>query len=466
MAEPTERTPVWVVDDDASLRWVVQKALELAGFAVRAFASAEECAAALAAARPAALVTDVRMKGRDGIALLAEVRTLADPPPVIVMTAHSDFDSAVTAYAAGAFEYLPKPFDLDELTALVERAVAARRASAAAPTAGAPGATLLGEAPAMQEVFRAVGRLSRASMTVLITGESGTGKELVARALHQHSPRATKPFVALNTAAIPGELLESELFGHERGSFTGATHRRAGRFEQAEGGTLFLDEIGDMPLALQTRLLRVLAEGEYYRIGGAEPTRTDVRVIAATHQDLDALVRDGRFREDLFHRLNVVRIRMPALRERASDVPALAEHFLKEAAAEMGLEEKRLGKKVLAALKHHPWPGNVRELKNLCRRMTALAPGRELHERDLPPEFVARRPGSARNPAASGWTDALKAWVRRELAADEREVGVRAQAQFEQALIEVALEHTQGKKAEAAEKLGWGRNTLARKLKP
>jgi two-component system nitrogen regulation response regulator GlnG len=454
---------VWVVDDDSSLRWVVAKALELAGHQVRAFSSAEECADALSEARPAVLVTDVRMKGEDGIALLARVRTQEAPPPVIVMTAHSDFGSAVTAYEAGAFEYLAKPFDLDELTTLVARAIdaSARPTGREGEAARPQPATLLGEAPAMQEVFRAVGRLSRAVMPVLITGESGTGKELVARALHRHSPRASGPFVAINTAAIPAELLESELFGHERGAFTGAHARRPGRFEQAERGTLFLDEIGDMPLALQTRLLRVLAEGEYFRVGGAEPTRADVRVIAATHQDLEAAVAAGRFREDLYHRINVVRLHMPALRERKQDIAALAAHFLKEAAAEMGVEEKRFSKDALAKLAKHAWPGNVRELKNLCRRLTALAPGRDLAAADLPAEL---KKGSSANTTAGDWRVQLKDWARAELAADHPEVGVRAAAQLEQALIEVALEHTQGRKAEAAELLGWGRNTLTRKL--
>ncbi len=464
---------VWVVDDDSSLRWVVAKALELAGHRMRAFASAEECAAALESARPAVLVTDVKMKGEDGIALLARVRALdaakgiEAPLPVIVMTAHSDFDSAVTAYEAGAFEYLAKPFDLDELTSLVARAIDASSRptgrETAAPSKEKVSPTLLGDAPAMQEVFRAVGRLSRAVMPVLITGESGTGKELVARALHRHSPRANGPFVAINTAAIPAELLESELFGHERGAFTGAHARRPGRFEQAEHGTLFLDEIGDMPLALQTRLLRVLAEGEYFRVGGAEPTRADVRVIAATHQDLGLQVADGRFREDLYHRINVVRLHMPALRERKQDIAALAAHFLKEAAAEMGVEEKRFSKEALAKLTKHPFPGNVRELKNLCRRLTALAPGRDLTAADLPAEL---KKGSNSNTGSSDWRATLKDWARAELAADRGEVGVRAAEQLEQALIEVALEHTGGAKAEAAEKLGWGRNTLTRKLKP
>jgi len=456
---------VWVVDDDQSLRWVVQKALELAGFVPRAFSDAESCLAALGDERPAVLVTDVRMKGQDGIRLLQQVRALADAPPVIVVTAHSDFDAAVTAYEAGAFEYLPKPFDIDELTALVGRAAASRKsAPAAPPERELP--TLLGEAPAMQEVFRAVGRLSRTSMTVLITGESGTGKELIARALHRHSPRAKAPFVALNTAAIPTDLLESELFGHERGAFTGATAQRRGRFEQADGGTLFLDEIGDMPMGLQTRLLRVLAEGEFYRVGGAEPVTVDTRVIAATHQALEALVAQGVFREDLYHRLNVVRIRIPALRERSQDIGLMAEFFLKEAAREMNVPLKRLTPEVIARLTQHRWPGNVRELRNLCRRLTALAPGRELHLADLRDELGEKGSNSipGDEPAAADWTAALRVWARAELKAGRKAVGVKAIERAEAALIDAALEHTEGAKAEAAEALGWGRNTLSRKL--
>jgi two-component system nitrogen regulation response regulator GlnG len=461
---------IWVVDDDQSLRWVVQKALELAGFAPRAFSDAESCLDALSDERPAVLVTDVRMKGQDGIRLLAQVRELDDPPPVIVVTAHSDFDSAVTAYEAGAFEYLPKPFDIDELTALVKRAADSRKgagASAGAAVKDGDLPTLLGEAPAMQEVFRAVGRLARTRMTVLITGESGTGKELIARALHRHSPAANQPFVALNTAAIPTELLESELFGHERGSFTGATDQRRGRFEQADGGTLFLDEIGDMPMGLQTRLLRVLAEGEFYRVGGTESVKVDTRVIAATHQDLEALVKQGKFREDLYHRLNVVRIRIPALRERTQDVPAMAEHFLKDAAKEMNVPLKRLTPEVVKALQQHRWPGNVRELRNLCRRLTALAPGRELHLSDLKDELEKSGSETESFSGTSGgdWSDALRIWARDQLASGKGEVGVRAIEKAEQVLIEAALEHTKGAKAEAAVALGWGRNTLTRKLK-
>jgi len=464
-------TEVWVVDDDQSLRWVVQKALELAGFTPRAFSDAESALAALSAERPAVLVTDVRMKGMDGIALLAKVRALDDAPPVIVVTAHSDFDAAVTAYEAGAFEYLPKPFDIDELTALVKRAAESRNpSSTGAAHSDEQLPTLLGEAPAMQEVFRAVGRLSRTSMTVLITGESGTGKELIARALHRHSPRSTQPFVALNTAAIPTELLESELFGHERGSFTGATHQRRGRFEQADGGTLFLDEIGDMPMGLQTRLLRVLAEGEFYRVGGTEAVKVDTRVIAATHQVLDALVTSGKFREDLYHRLNVVRIRIPALRERAQDVPAMAEFFLKDAAREMNVPLKALTPEVVRALQTYKWPGNVRELRNLCRRLTALAPGRELHLSDLKDELGEKGSNSFSLAEQSGsspgdWSDGLRVWAKDQLANGKGEVGVRAIEQAEQVLIETALEHTEGAKAEAAAALGWGRNTLTRKLK-
>jgi two-component system nitrogen regulation response regulator GlnG len=449
---------IWLVDDDASLRFVMARALERAGLRVRAFASAEECRAALRRERPAVLITDVRMQGEDGMALTRHVRALDDAPPVIVMTAHTDFDSAVTAYEAGAFEYLPKPFDIDELVELTRRA-AQPVATAAKPAPREAVPALLGEAPAMQEVFRAIGRLARSSVTVLVTGESGTGKELVARALHRHSPRAAKPFVALNTAAVPTELLESELFGHERGAFTGATAQRRGRFEQADGGTLFLDEIGDMPMALQTRLLRVLAEGEFYRVGGVDAVRVDVRIVAATHQDLERRVRAGTFREDLYHRLNVVRIRVPALRERKRDVPVLLAHFLAETAIELGTDAKRLAPEALDALAGYDWPGNVRELRNLCRRLTALAPSAEVRRNDLPAELFGGEPADA------DWSTKLAAWARGELEAGRSAVGTRAQEVLERTLIDVALEKSAGKRIEAAQLLGWGRNTLTRKLK-
>jgi two-component system nitrogen regulation response regulator GlnG len=448
----------WLVDDDASLRFVVERALTRAGIRVRAFSDAATCRAALARERPAVLITDVRMQGEDGIALLRAVRALPDAPPVIVMTAHSDLDSAVTAYEAGAFEYLPKPFDIDELVALTRRAAQPVTVTAR-PVDREQGAELMGEAPAMQEVFRAIGRLARSAVTVLITGESGTGKELVARALHRHSPRAARPFVALNTAAIPTELLESELFGHERGAFTGATQQRRGRFEQADGGTLFLDEIGDMPLALQTRLLRVLAEGEFYRVGGVDAVRVDVRIIAATHQDLERKVADGAFRADLYHRLNVVRVRVPALRERPGDLALLAEHFMLEVARELGVAPKRLSAAALAALAAYAWPGNVRELQNLCRRLTVLAPSGEVQVSDLPDAFEDHEPTDA------DWSAALATWARNELEAGRTDIGVRALEILERSLIDAALEHTAGRRSEAAERLGWGRNTLTRKLK-
>ena len=452
---------IWVVDDDPGLRWVMDQALSEAGFAVRLFASAEETRQALGSTLPAVLVSDVRLPGESGFELLRSLRKEHPKLPVIVVTAHADLESAVAAYQGGAFEYLPKPFDVDELTALVQRAV---QAQAGQPSAQAPAVeedVLIGEAPAMQEVFRAIGRLTRSHMTALITGESGTGKELVARALHRHSPRARQPFIALNTAAIPAELLESELFGHERGAFTGALSRRLGRFEQAHGGTLFLDEIGDMSPALQTRLLRVLAEGEFFRVGGHEAVKVDVRIIAATHQDLEARVEEGAFREDLFHRLNVVHVHMPALRERREDIPLLLEHFMNAAARELNVAMKRLTADALSALSERPWPGNVRELKNLCRRLMLMAPGRIVHKSDL---VSVLEPGRAA-PASGGWREALKAWAEKELAAGNHRAVAVAEAEFEKILMEAALGHTGGKRHEAAKLLGWGRNTLTRKLK-
>src|SRR6516164_4057964 len=369
---------VWLVDDDASIRWVLERALRNDGMAPRAFDAAEPALDALRRDAPDVLITDIRMPGASGLELLRRIRDARPELPVIVMTAHSDLASAVSAYEGGAFEYLPKPFDIDQAVALVKRAASAN------PHIGADDGTtptipeLLGRAPAMQQVFRAIGRLARSSVTVLITGESGTGKELVARALHEHSPRSGRPFIALNTAAIPADLLESELFGHERGAFTGADAQRRGRFEQAHGGTLFLDEIGDMSLPLQTRLLRVLAEGEFYRVGGQTPIRVDVRVIAATHQNLQDRVQRSLFREDLYHRLNVIRIELPPLRARAEDIPDLLDHYLQVAALELGVEPKSLSKEAEARLAAYSWPGNVRELVNLCRRLTVLAPGNEI----------------------------------------------------------------------------------------
>jgi two-component system nitrogen regulation response regulator GlnG len=378
---------VWVVDDDQSIRWVLEKALTREGFEVRLFPSARECLAALESDRPAALMSDIRMPGESGIELLQSAKRRHPTLPIIIMTAFSDLESAVSAFQGGAFEYLPKPFDLPKAVELLRRAVQESATEAVNPALADSPVDMLGQAPAMQEVFRAIGRLSQSHVTVLITGESGTGKELVARALHKHSPRADKVFVALNTAAIPRDLLESELFGHERGSFTGAQQMRRGRFEQADGGTLFLDEIGDMPAELQTRLLRVLSDGHFYRVGGHQPIRANVRVIAATHQNLEERVRQGLFREDLFHRLNVIRLRLPALRERADDIPLLTRHFLVQSARELGGEPKRMSEDALQVMGHFGWPGNVRQLENVCRWLTVMAPTQMIEFKDLPPEI-------------------------------------------------------------------------------
>ena len=454
---------VWLVDDDASIRWVLERALRNAGMAPRAFDAAEPAIAALRADSPDVLITDIRMSGQSGLDLLKRVRDVHPDLPVIVMTAHSDLGSAVSAYEGGAFEYLPKPFDIDQAVDLVRRAAqAAVKPAESTANAVARMPELLGHAPAMQQVFRAIGRLSRSSVNVLVTGESGTGKELAARALHEHSPRAGKAFIALNTSAIPSELLESELFGHEKGSFTGADSLRRGRFEQSDGGTLFLDEIGDMTLSLQTRLLRVLAEGEFYRVGGQTPIRVDVRVIAATHQNLELRVEKGLFREDLFHRLNVIRIELPPLRARREDVPDLLGHYLQLAAQELGVDAKTLTPAARDLLAAYNWPGNVRELVNFCRRMTVLAPGSEVHVEDLPAEITATGAAPAQ---AQDWTDALTHWAERSAAAGGKPLLDEALPTFERALILVALRHTQGHRQAAAKLLGWGRNTLTRKLK-
>jgi two-component system nitrogen regulation response regulator GlnG len=427
-----------------------------------AFDQADSALAALRRARPDVLITDIRMPGRSGLELLTQIRASQPELPVIVMTAHSDLDSAVAAYQGGAFEYLPKPFDIDQAVALVRRA-AQQRDPAPEPAAEARRIPeMLGQAPAMQEVFRAIGRLSRSSMTVLITGESGTGKELVARALHRHSPRAAKAFIALNTSAFTADLLESELFGHEKGSFTGADQLRRGRFEQADGGTLFLDEIGDMSPQLQTRLLRVLAEGEFYRVGGQIPVRVDVRVIAATHQDLEERVRQGLFREDLLHRLNVIRIEVPPLRSRREDIPELLMHYLAAAATELSAEPKALTPEAASALSNFDWPGNVRQLVNACRRLTATAPGREIKVEDIPAD-LGGVPGAA--TLQNEWTRQLTQWAEKRLAAGETPLLDDALPEFERTLIRAALRQAQGGRQEAARLLGWGRNTLTRKLK-
>ncbi len=454
---------IWVVDDDHSIRWVLQKALEREDMTVRAFDSATGVLEALERSEPDAMMVDIRMPGVSGLELMARVRERAPELPVVIMTAHSDLDSAVSAYQGGAFEYLPKPFDVDEAVALVHRAWDLRRQRSAAVESNGEAPEIIGEAPAMQDVFRAIGRLSRSHISVLINGESGTGKELVARALHRHSPRAARPFIALNMAAIPRDLLESELFGHERGAFTGAQNARQGRFEQADGGTLFLDEIGDMPPELQTRLLRVLAEGEFYRVGGHQTVRVNARVIAATHQNLEERVREGRFREDLFHRINVIRIHLPALRERREDIPLLMRHFLKLAARELDVEAKALRTDVGIYLSQLDWPGNVRQLENVCRWLTVMASGREILMEDLPPE-IRERSGSG-DEGEADWQGALRQWALRALSQGRTGILDSALPDFERILITSALAHTRGHRQEAARLLGWGRNTLTRKIK-
>ena len=453
---------VWLVDDDASIRWVLERALRNGGMAPRAFEAAEPALDALRRESPDVLITDIRMPGQSGLELLKKIREARPALPVIVMTAHSDLGSAVSAYEGGAFEYLPKPFDIDQAVALVRRAAHANPQGGGDPTATPAIPELLGRAPAMQQVFRAIGRLARSSVTVLITGESGTGKELVARALHDHSPRAGKHFIALNTSAIPADLLESELFGHEKGAFTGADSQRRGRFEQSDGGTLFLDEIGDMSTPLQTRLLRVLAEGEFYRVGGQTPIRVDVRVIAATHQNLQDRVTRGLFREDLYHRLNVIRIELPPLRARSEDIPDLLHHYMSVAAHELGVDAKALAPEAEAKLTAYGWPGNVRELVNLCRRLSVLAPGSEVRVEDLPQELGE---AASAGPMEADWAKALAGWADRQAMNGKRPLLDDAQPEFERVLIRAALKRTQGHRQEAAKLLGWGRNTLTRKLK-
>ena len=449
---------VWLVDDDRSIRFVLAEALRDAGLAVREFGDAASVHAALREARPALLLTDVRMPGEDGLALLAELHAQAIGP-VIVMSAYTDIATTAAAYRAGAVDYLAKPFDLDHAVAVVRRALAGQPAehpADAAPSAAAPPHALLGQSAPMREVFRLIGRVAASDLNVLVTGETGTGKELVARALHEESARRGKPFLALNTAAIPSELLESELFGHEAGAFTGAARRVAGRFEQAEGGTLFLDEIGDMPLALQTRLLRVLAGGEFYRVGGRELIRGNVRIVAATHQDLDARVVAGQFRADLKHRLDVVRIELPPLRARRTDIPLLARHFLAAATQELRLPPKRFARAALKVLEQRDFPGNVRELENLCRRLAVIAPGAEIQAAEL---------GAAPSHGAAGdWTTALHDWARQALAGGEADIHARAREALDRTLLEASLAAHDGHRQHAAAALGVGRNTLTRKL--
>jgi two-component system, NtrC family, nitrogen regulation response regulator GlnG len=457
---------VWVVDDDRSIRWVLEKALSSANIPHAMFESADDARKALERSSPSAVMTDIRMPGEDGLSLLDHLHTVSPKLPVIVMTAHSDLDSAVASYSRGAFEYLPKPFDVDDAILLVRRALdrTVEQPKSEIPSDRATTPLLLGEAPAMQDVYRAIGRLSQAEITVLINGESGTGKELVAHAVHTNSPRRNGPFIPLNMAAIPKDLMESELFGHEKGAFTGAVAARAGRFEQAHGGTLFLDEIGDMPFDTQTRLLRVLADGEFYRVGGMSPVRANVRIIAATHQNLEDRVTNGQFREDLFHRLNVIRIQLPALRERRADVPVLARHFLQSAAKEIGTEAKHLSDEAIGVLQGFHWPGNVRQLENTCRWLSVMAPNRDVLIADLPPE-IRNLPDAQRRPLTGHWSALLKERAAQLLKTNEGEVIPILTQEFERTLIEAALTETGGRKKEAAEKLGWGRNTLTRKLK-
>ena len=459
---------VWILDDDSSIRWVLEKALQGAKLSTASFAAAESLWQALEISQPHVIVSDIRMPGTDGLSLLERLQVHYPHIPVIIMTAHSDLDSAVSAYQAGAFEYLPKPFDIDEAISLVERALTHATEQSPAPAQEAQVKTpeIIGEAPAMQEVFRAIGRLSRSSISVLINGQSGTGKELVAGALHKHSPRKDKPFIALNMAAIPKDLIESELFGHEKGAFTGAANVRQGRFEQANGGTLFLDEIGDMPLDVQTRLLRVLADGQFYRVGGHNAVQVDVRIIAATHQDLELLVQKGGFREDLFHRLNVIRVHLPPLSQRREDIPQLATHFLASAAKEIGVETKIMTKETAVKLSQLPWPGNVRQLENTCRWLTVMASGQEILPQDLPPELM-KDPVSVTHTAkgSQDWQSALTEWIDQKLSEGNSDLLTEVQPAFERILLETALRHTQGHKQEAAKRLGWGRNTLTRKLK-
>ena len=487
--------PIWIVDDDQSIRFVLEKALQREGMVTRSFTHPREVLQALDAdggqGGPQVLVSDIRMPGGSGLDLLSAVKQRLPGLPVIIMTAYSDLDSAVSAFSSGAFEYLPKPFDLPKATELIRRAVEESLREEVAEEQIDEAPEMLGQAPAMQDVFRAIGRLAQSHVTVLITGESGSGKELVARALHKHSPRANGPFVAINTAAIPKDLLESELFGHERGAFTGAQTSRRGRFEQAEGGTLFLDEIGDMPFDLQTRLLRVLSDGHFYRVGGHSAVKANVRVIAATHQDLEQRVKEGSFREDLFHRLNVIRLRLPALRERREDIPMLARHFLLRSAQQLGVEPKRITEAAMAQLGLFRFPGNVRQLENICHWLTVMAPAQVIEAKDLPPEVLQTHPetepvfgvpsGTAPEsqapelaPAAvapelasapsADWLGILEREVLKLLAEGRHDVWDVFTRQFEACLIQAALATTRGRRIEAAQKLGIGRNTITRKI--
>jgi two-component system nitrogen regulation response regulator GlnG len=455
-----KRSSVWVVDDDESIRWVLEKGLSENLMEVSVFKSAHEVIKKLELESPDVILTDIKMPGTSGIDLLDQVKILRPELPVIVMTAHSDLESAVESYEHGAWEYLPKPFDIDEAIQMVQRATLSHLPSSIEENDQENKAEIVGEAPAMQEVFRAIGKLSNSSSTVLLIGQSGTGKELVAKALYQHSPRKNKPFVALNMANIPKELLEAELFGHERGAFTGADEKRIGRFEQANGGTLFLDEIGDMPLETQTRLLRVLSNGEFYRVGGREPIKVDVRIITATHQSLENHIKEGTFREDLFHRLNVIKLTLPNLNNRKEDIPELAKHFFKISSNELDEERKYLSKEVEDYFLSLSWPGNVRQLENTCRWLTVMSPTREVMLEDLPDDLMTEDTINSK-----GWTALLRAWADSSLAKGETDLLDKTLPEFERTMIQAALGKTMGKKKEAAALLGWGRNTLTRKIK-
>lgn len=460
-------TTAWIVDDDHAIRWVLERTLKSNNINHASFPDAECLWQQLQIEQPEVIISDVRMPGIDGLELMEKIHQKYPTIPIIIMTAHSDLDSAVNAYQSGAFEYLPKPFDIHEATALIQRAInhsleLKQKKKPTEQRIDAP--EIIGEAPAMQEVFRIIGRLSSSSMSVLINGQSGTGKELVAKALHKHSPRKDKTFIALNMAAIPRELIEAELFGHEKGSFTGAAANRQGRFEQADGGTLFLDEIGDMPLDVQTRLLRVLADGQFYRVGGHQGIKVDVRIIAATHQDLEKKVQAGDFREDLFHRLNVIRLQLPALKERREDISLLAQHFLHNIANELTVESKQLTEETKEYLNQLPWPGNVRQLENICRWLTVMASGQEVHINDLPPELSAQETQSL-DSGTPLWQKNLQQWTLTSLKQGEENILSEALPEFERIMLKTALQFTEGKKQEAAKLLGWGRNTLTRKLK-
>jgi two-component system, NtrC family, nitrogen regulation response regulator GlnG len=453
--------PIWIIDDDRSIRWVFEKALARSGLDFRTFSSVPEAMAALVEDEPQVVVSDIRMPNGSGLDFLQEIKVRLPEVPVIIMTAYSDLESAVAAFQGGAFEYLAKPFDVDQAVDIIRRAVEESMLQTAESEDIQEAPEIIGQAPAMQEVFRAIGRLSRSHSTVMINGESGTGKELVAMALHRHSLRADKPFIAINTAAIPKDLLESELFGHERGAFTGAQAARRGRFEQADGGTLFLDEIGDMPPELQTRLLRVLSDGQFYRVGGHQPVKVNVRIIAATHQDLEERVRQGLFREDLFHRLNVIRLRLPPLRERREDIPLLARFFLQHSAVELGVEPKQLSQPALNYLSTLGWSGNVRQLENVCHWLTVMAPGQHIDVADLPPEL---REDLGSRSSSTSWQDALAQEVADAMNRGEQDILEGRTRAFERILITKALEHTGGRRIEAAAQLGMGRNTLTRKI--